>query len=76
MAFVIVRPATVTACADCAAGLEHCHGSLIEHATGALECTEPGCVEVDPARHALRLCCAELTDCGCGEPATAHRIAS
>jgi hypothetical protein len=53
-------------CWDCGAGLEHCHGTLIVHYDGALDCTEQGCSDRDPARHLLRLDCADETpDCGC-----------
>lgn len=52
-------------CPDCVAGLDHCHGTLVDHHDGAPECTEPRCAALDPARHSLRLDCAELPGCDC-----------
>lgn len=46
-------------CADCSAQLSHCHGTLILDGLPAL-CTDPDCVDPDPARHALALDPAEL----------------
>jgi len=48
-------------CVDCAAALEHCHGTVVLHEDGGTaECTEPGCRDVDPARHALVICCDQF----------------
>jgi hypothetical protein len=53
-------------CTDCTAELEHCHGTLIVHADGAVDCTKQDCSDWDPARHSLRLNCADETpDCEC-----------
>lgn len=52
-------------CRDCVRELSHCHGSLIVHRDGALECTEADCVQVHFAVHELVLECAQLGDC-CG----------
>lgn len=55
---------TNTSCADCAEGLDHCHGTVIAHRDGATECTEPNCAPADPVRHALVVDCADV-DGGC-----------
>lgn len=56
-------------CAECAAELDHCHGTLVTHHDGFAECTEDTCAEFDPARHALRIECHDLDGgCACGLP--------
>jgi hypothetical protein len=45
-------------CRTCAGGLDHCHGTLVVHVDGALECTEPYCEDTDQVRHGL------VIDCG------------
>ena len=63
-------------CRDCLAGLEHCHGTVIRHASDRAECTEEGC-ETPELVHALRIDC-DAVGCTCdvaGAPATsAHRV--
>lgn len=55
-------------CADCTAELEHCHGTLIVHDDGVVDCTEQDCSDRDPARHPLLLNCVdENPDCGCAQ---------
>ena len=51
-------------CPDCAAGLDHCHGTLLLHADGTEECTSPGC-RGWWERHDHRLLCDELDRCFC-----------
>ncbi|PRX45468.1 hypothetical protein B0I33_109131 [Prauserella shujinwangii] len=51
-------------CASCEARLDHCHGTLVQHADGGAECTDGGCTGPDPVRHALLLDCASV-DGGC-----------
>lgn len=41
-------------CQDCVTGLDHCHGTLIEHPWGEVVCTE-GCDLLDELRHELRV---------------------
>lgn len=54
------------ACAACSNELDHCHGTLIVHATTEVECTDETCVELDAVRHALVVDCESLTGgCGC-----------
>jgi hypothetical protein len=77
MAFTLtLAERTVAACADCAAELDHCHGSLINHDDGTVECTNSRCADLDSARHALRPSCVEFADCQCGARLPAHRVAS
>lgn len=62
-------------CPDCAAGHEHCHGTLVVHPDGAVECV--GSVSCDEVaeRHPLVVECRELDPrCGCAEqPAATTR---
>jgi hypothetical protein len=54
------------ACRPCDAGEDHCHGVLIVHEDGCLECTSAGCVELSLVRHELVLCCPDpALTCGC-----------
>lgn len=53
-------------CAECKAELDHCHGTLIVHLESGLECTDDGCVVLDPARHDLIVGCDSLArPCAC-----------
>lgn len=52
-------------CGNCLSGLDHCHGTLVVHETGDVECTEV-CAGVDEARHRLSVTCADLHGgCSC-----------
>lgn len=63
-------------CMDCAAVLDHCHGTLIEHHDGALACTEGGCGDADPMRHELTATCESLAGgCDCIEGAELAAVA-
>jgi hypothetical protein len=46
-------------------GLLRCGGTLVVHADGCAECTEPDCDELDPIGHRLVLDCDDI-DGGCG----------
>lgn len=49
--------------------LDRCAGTLISHESGAVECTDDTCVDLDPARHGLYLDCAGIEGgCECAEP--------
>jgi hypothetical protein len=52
-------------CRRCAGDLAHCHGTVIAHAAGRPECTEPDCVTPESA-HDLRIDCTAVA-CECGE---------
>lgn len=52
-------------CADCASGLEHCHGVAIEHADGVPDCTEGPPCSLPPEVHAAAVLCTEMS-CDCG----------
>jgi hypothetical protein len=56
-------------CRDCQAGLEHCHGTIIEHPLRQTECTEGGCTNTDDVLHAYLLDCGAV-GCGCGQSGT------
>jgi hypothetical protein len=45
-------------------GLLRCDGTLVVHADGGMECTEPYCDECDPIGHRLVLDCDDI-DGGC-----------
>ncbi|MBU9767186.1 hypothetical protein FR943_25565 [Mycobacterium sp. TNTM28] len=51
-------------CRECAAGLEHCHGTLIHHVRYRTECTDDGCTTTEVA-HTFSLDC-ESVGCPCG----------
>ncbi|HSH59464.1 MAG TPA: hypothetical protein VK988_07450 [Acidimicrobiales bacterium] len=60
-----VAPVRSRACPDCADGLAHCHGTLVLHADGVLDCSEAVC-RADPGLHAWWVPCIELAPrCGC-----------
>lgn len=53
-------------CAECANGMDHCHGALVEHDDGLVECTDLTCVDADLRRHPLHVSCGEaLSECQC-----------
>lgn len=43
---------------------DRCEGTLVIHAVGDAECTEPDCVDLEYVRHFLVLDCDEITG-GC-----------
>ncbi|SNT26222.1 hypothetical protein [Rhodococcoides kyotonense] len=45
-----------------------CEGTLVIHAVGDAECTDPDCVDLEYVRHVLVLECEEITGgCQCAE---------
>lgn len=59
-------------CSSCETGIDHCHGTLVEHASGVVECTDAGCVSFGIERHLLVIECDEVVGgCGCGQPSGA-----
>lgn len=57
-------------CADRMAELDHCHGTLVEHHDGSVDCTDDGCADLAMLRHELVISCAELAGgCGCADAA-------
>jgi hypothetical protein len=64
---------TAPQCRDCAAGLEHCHGTVIHHTRYRMECTEEGCVTAEVV-HAFSIDCDAL-GCDCaGAVELTHRV--
>lgn len=58
---------TGTTCRWCTAELDHCHGTLVVHESGLVECELTGCTTLDPARHVVVLDCVEVdVTCICG----------
>lgn len=57
----------VAECRWCAAELDHCHGTLVVHENGPVECELTACTTLDPARHVVVLDCVEVDGtCICG----------
>lgn len=55
-----------TPCTHCTTGVDHCHGTLVVHATGPADCTQPDCTDTDEARHDLRIDCGSVMGgCDC-----------
>ena len=50
--------------ACCAEGLAHCHGTLVLHADGTVECDDDATCGGDELLHEVWLTCDELR-CGC-----------
>jgi hypothetical protein len=60
-------PPATPSCCD--AVLDHCHGTLVLHADGTLECEHQAACGADESQHELWVSCDELR-CGClGEDA-------
>jgi hypothetical protein len=55
-----------TDCVRCGSDLDHCHGTLVVHLDGSVDCTEPDCVDVDSVRHTLVVGCDDAMFDGCG----------
>ncbi len=62
----------MSTCRDCLAGLEHCHGTVIHHASARAECTEAGC-ETPEVVHAFSIDC-DSAGCTCAVVTSAHRV--
>ncbi|WP_460721901.1 hypothetical protein [Nocardia heshunensis] len=56
-------------CALCESALDHCHGTLIVHAAGSVECTEPECFDTGRTRHLFVADCSDVAGgCDCATP--------
>ena len=53
-------------CTDCDHELEHCHGVLVRHGDGHLECVEGAVCGGGAPAHVWAVPCAEV-GCGCGD---------
>jgi hypothetical protein len=63
---------TSRACTSCHADLDHCHGVLVTHADGAVECHgDSACDDTSISRHDWRASCTDLGTCPCALPAAA-----
>lgn len=59
-------PGIVAACATCEADEVHCHGTLIRHHDGSLECTSGAQCAAQPDEHLLDVSCDDGTlGCRC-----------
>lgn len=55
-------------CKDCVEAADHCHGTLMIHADGAVECTEVRCSPLREDRHAFVVSCSLVVrECACRE---------
>ncbi|WP_020669833.1 hypothetical protein [Amycolatopsis nigrescens] len=52
-------------CASCVDALDHCHGTLVVHPDGMVECSELECADTEQLRHELIIEC-HTVDGGCG----------
>lgn len=53
-------------CSSCAAGIDHCHGTLVDHESGFVECTDMACLSFGVERHSLVIDCGTVEGgCGC-----------
>jgi hypothetical protein len=57
---------TGTDCVRCERDLDHCHGALVVHLDGSVDCTEPDCWDADRARHTMVMDCDDSMFDGCG----------
>ncbi|QEN16726.1 hypothetical protein ACQ856_06335 [Mycolicibacterium psychrotolerans] len=62
-----------SSCRECAAGLAHCHGTLIVHDLHRGECTEPDCDGPELVLHLLVIDC-DAVGCACSQQTT-HSLA-
>jgi hypothetical protein len=58
-------------CPDCTQVLDHCHGTLVRHADGSVECSDPTCVVPAVDAHGLVLTCADAGRCACADAVAA-----
>ncbi|WP_219414316.1 hypothetical protein [Pseudonocardia nigra] len=57
---------STTTCPECERTAEHCHGTLVRHENGTVECTELSCRVLELDRHDLVVECTEVRrTCGC-----------
>ncbi|MEV6431036.1 hypothetical protein [Nocardia sp. NPDC051463] len=58
-------------CRSCESAVDHCHGTLVVHLARIAECTDEDCFDLDHARHAFVVDCADIAGgCACTDPAT------
>lgn len=59
---------TLAICPACVGELDHCHGALVLHTGGDVECTDRGCAALVRSRHGFVVVCSEVAPpCGCAE---------
>ena len=59
------------ACPGCREEVDHCHGTLVRHADGWVECTDGSCPTLAVERHELVLACGPGEGCACGSAVSA-----
>ena len=52
-------------CRSCIAELEHCHGTLVLHRDGSVECTDPECRHADDGHDSVVPCDEIAPPCSC-----------
>lgn len=65
----------MSTCVNCRTDVDHCHGTLVAHGDGTLDCTDAACAATDPMRHALIIDCAAVMGGCCDQPATPEDLA-
>jgi hypothetical protein len=48
-------------CPECGEDLDHCHGALVLHGDGTVECFDPECHDLGHDRHAFVLPSADVS---------------
>jgi hypothetical protein len=67
----------MSSCQDCGLEIDHCHGTLVVHSDGTVDCTDAACEFPDLLRHALIIdCAAVLGGCCAAEEAADLALAS
>jgi hypothetical protein len=53
--------------------MDECHGLLVTHEDGRVECLDDDCTQLDGPRHQWRATCTEVPGlCGCAERDRSH----
>lgn len=55
-------------CRECEEAVDHCHGTVMLHSDGSVECTEVHCSDLSEFRHIYVLTCTVvINECRCRE---------
>lgn len=65
-------------CLGCTNGLDHCHGTLVHHVSGVVECLDEVCGDLDATRHEWIIDCQKelIGGCDCAGVVASLRPAS
>ena len=56
----------MSSCSDCGLDVDHCHGTLVVHDGGTVDCTDAACDFPDLLRHAFIVDCIAVRGGCCG----------